>query len=134
MKKFTGIVLILMALTIIPFLSACGRNAYQVTKTTSSYKVDVQINHNPPIAGENEVMVNVKDNSGKVVTDANVAVGYDMPAMPGMPAMSHKADATLEGNSYKATVDLMMAGSWTISVNITRNGKTETAKFTVDAR
>lgn len=134
MKKFTGIILILMVLIIMPFLSACGRNAYQVTKTTSSYKVDVLINHNPPVAGENEVTVNIKDKADKPVTDASVVVGYDMPAMPGMPAMSHKADATLEGKAYKATVDLMMAGSWTISTNITRNGKTETAKFTVDAR
>jgi len=134
MKKFTGIVLILLALIIIPFVTACGRNAYQVTKTTPSYKVDMQINHNPPIAGENEVTVNIKDNAGKAVTDANVVIGYDMPAMPGMPAMSHKADATIEGNSYKATVDLMMSGSWTISVKITRNGKTETAKFSIDAR
>jgi hypothetical protein len=134
MKKFTGAVLILMALIIIPFISACGRNAYQVTKMTESYKVDVQIDHNPPIAGENKVTVKIKDNTGKDVTDANVVVGYDMPAMPGMPAMSHKSDTTLEGDSYKGTIDLMMAGSWTISVNITRNGKTETAKFTIDAR
>jgi len=134
MKKFTIFTTLLIAFIGMIFLSGCGRNAYQVTKLTPNYKVDVQINHNPPIAGENEVTVKIKDNSGKDITDANIVVGYDMPAMPGMPAMSHKADAVLEGNQYKATIDLMMSGSWTISINITRNGKTEVAKFSIDAR
>ena len=134
MKKFTIFTTLLVAFVGVIILSGCGRNAYQVTKLTPSYKVDVQINRNPPIAGENEVTVNIKDNTGKDVTDAKVVVGYDMPAMPGMPAMSHKADAVLEGNKYKATIDLMMSGSWIISVNITRSGKTEVAKFSIDAR
>lgn len=134
MKKFTVFTMFLVAFVGLIFLSGCGRNAYQATKLAGPYTVNLQINHNPPVAGKNEVTVNIKDQADKDVTDAKVVIGYDMPAMPGMPAMSHKADATLQGNSYKATIDLMMAGPWTITVNINHGGHIQKARFSVDAR
>jgi hypothetical protein len=76
----------------------------------------------------------VTDKAGKAVTDAKVLVTASMAAMPGMPAAENNAEAKLEGGKYKAKIDLTMAGSWNMSVRITRGGKTATAKFTVDAR
>jgi len=76
----------------------------------------------------------VKDAGGKAVTDAKVLVEYSMPAMPGMPAMNYKADAQLKGDAYKAAMNLSMSGSWNISIKVTRANKTQTAKFTVDAK
>ena len=55
-----------------------------------------------------------------------------MPAMPGMPAMSYKADATLQGTQYKAMVNLSMAGAWNVAVKITRAEKPTTVTFNVD--
>ena len=134
MKKLTMFTTLLIMFLGMTCLTGCGRSAYQATKLSDPYTVNLQIDHNPPIAGMNNVTVNIKDQANKDVTDAKVVVGYDMPAMPGMPAMSHKADATLQGNSYKAAIDLMMSGSWTVSVNIDRAGKTQSARFSVDAR
>ena len=62
-----------------------------------------------------------------------------MPAMPGMPAMHYKEAAVVSGNTYKAVMNLSMAGSWNIEVKIKKgeksgkDGKTRTVKFNVDA-
>ena len=56
-----------------------------------------------------------------------------MPAMSGMPAMNYKANADLKGDTYKA-VEPSMSGSWNVAVKISRGGKMETAKYTMDVK
>ncbi len=107
---------------------------YEVKKKAGEYNVEVKIDKNPPVVGDNNIEIEIKDASGKYVTDAKVVVEYSMPAMPGMPAMNYKADAELKGNEYKAKMNLSMSGSWNIAVKITKAGKTSTMKFTVDAK
>jgi hypothetical protein len=106
---------------------------YEVKKKAGAYDVTFTIDKNPPVVGDNNVTVVVKDSSGKDVTDAKVLVDYSMPAMSGMPAMHYKADAELKGNEYKTKMVLSMAGSWNIAVKISKGGKTSTVKFSVDA-
>jgi len=107
---------------------------YEVKKKAGQYDVEVKIDKNPPVVGDNNVSIEIKDETGKYVTDAKVKVDYSMPAMPGMPAMNYKADAELKGDEYKAKMNLSMSGSWNIAVKIARAGKTSTMKFTVDAK
>ncbi len=107
---------------------------YTVQKKAGDYTMDITMDKNPPVTGTNGVEVVVTDKAGKAVTDAKVLVTASMPAMPGMPAAENKAEAKLEGGKYKAKIDLTMAGSWNMSVRVTKGGKTATAKFTVDAR
>jgi hypothetical protein len=107
---------------------------YEVTKKAGDLTVDVRIDRNPPVAGPNNVDISIKDPAGKAVTDAKVMVEYSMPAMPGMPAMSYKSDAQLKGSSYKVAMNLSMAGSWNVAIKVNRGGKTETTKFTIDAK
>lgn len=107
---------------------------YEVKKKAGQYDVEVKIDRNPPVVGDNNVSIEIKDASGKYVTDAKVRLDYSMPAMPGMPAMNYKADAKLDGSEYKATMNLSMSGGWNIAVKITKGGKTSTMKFNVDAQ
>ena len=107
---------------------------YEVKKKAGEYDVEARIDKNPPVVGDNNIEIKIKDTSGKHVTDAKVVVEYSMPAMPGMPAMNYKTDTELKGNEYKAKMNLSMSGSWNIAVKITRVGKTSSMKFTVDAR
>jgi hypothetical protein len=107
---------------------------YEVTKKAGDLTVMVRIDKNPPVTGTNNMEITVKDASGKTVTDAKMVVEYSMPAMPGMPAMNYKADAQLKGDAYKAAMNLSMSGSWNVSIKVTRANKTQTAKFTVDAK
>lgn len=106
---------------------------FEVKKKAGEYDVEVKIDKNPPVVGDNNMEIEIKDAAGKYVTDAKVKVDYGMPAMPGMPAMNYKTDAELKGNKYKATMNLSMSGAWNIAVKITKGGKTASAKFSVDA-
>ena len=125
----------LMILTAVLLL--CGvtyAKDYEVKKKAGDYDVEIKIDKNPPAVGKNNMEIEIKDASGKYVTDANVKVEYTMPAMPGMPAMDYKADAKLDGYEYKSTMDLSMSGSWNVVVKITRGDKTSKVKFSVDAQ
>jgi hypothetical protein len=107
---------------------------YTVQKKAGDYSVEIKMDRDPPVVGTNGVEIAIADKAGKAVTDAKVQVIAAMPAMPGMPAMESKGEAALAGGNYKTKIALSMGGSWNMSVRITRGGKTETAKWTVDAR
>jgi hypothetical protein len=110
----------------------CAANT--TTKKAGEYTVEVTIDKNPPVAGKNNVDIVVKDETGKAVTDAKVMVEYSMPAMPGMPPMNYKANAALKSDRYKTVIELSMAGPWNLAVKVSRNGKTDTARLTLDAK
>ncbi len=126
-----------LALVAVILLLAAGiayAKDYEITKKAGEYNVNVKIDKNPPVVGDNNVSIEITDASGHHARDAKVVVDYSMPAMPGMPAMNYKANAELKGDAYKAKMNLSMSGSWNIAVKITRVGKTSTMKFTVDAK
>lgn len=129
MKKIAAVTMALLLIAGIAY----AKN-YEVKKKAGDYDVVAAIDKNPPVAGDNILTIAVKDASGKAVTDAKVRVEYSMPAMPGMPAMNYKADATLTGSEYKTTLNLSMSGAWNVAVKITKGGKTSTMKFNVDAQ
>ncbi|MBI5074519.1 MAG: FixH family protein [Nitrospirae bacterium] len=129
MKKMVFVVL----MVVLAFGVAIAKD-YEVKKKAGDFDVEVRIDKNPPVVGDNNIAIEIKDASGKDVSDVKVIVDYSMPAMPGMPAMNYKTDAELKGKVYKAVMNLSMSGPWNIAVKITKAGKTSTAKFTVDAK
>ncbi len=129
MKKLVMFTLILLLIAGIAYAKD-----YEIKKKAGEYDVEIKIDKNPPVVGDNNIEIEVKDAAGKYVTDAKVKVEYSMPPMPGMPPMNYKTDAEVRGNEYKATMNLSMSGAWNIAVKITRGSKTATVKFNVDAR
>jgi Cu(I)/Ag(I) efflux system membrane fusion protein len=73
--------------------------------------------------GENSLRIQVKDSTGKPVTDAAVSLDYTMD-MPGMMINKAAAKHTTVG-IYEAPVRFTMAGPWGITVSIRRPGQTE---------
>ena len=128
MKKLVYLLITLLLTTGLAFAKD-----YEVTKKADDYTVVVKIDKNPPVVGENNVTIEIKDAAGKNVTEAKVKLDYGMAAMPGMPAMFYKADAELKGTLYKAKMNLSMAGSWNITIQIIQGDKVRKAKFNVDA-
>ncbi len=59
---------------------------FKVKKDEGFYDVEAKIDNNPPVVGNNNISIEIKEKSGKYVTNAKVVVEYSMPAMPGMPA------------------------------------------------
>ncbi len=106
----------------------------EVKQKTGDVNVTVTMDKNPPATGINNLQVDIKDASGKNVTDAKVRVDYSMPAMPGMGAMNYKTDAVLNGQTYAAKLNISMSGPWNIVVRITKGGKTSSVKFNVDVQ
>ncbi|MDP2276752.1 MAG: FixH family protein [Nitrospirota bacterium] len=128
MKKLVVFTLILLLTAGIAYAKD-----YEVKKKAGGYNVIVKVDKNPPVVGDNNITIDIKDAAGKNVTDAKVKVEYSMPAMSGMPAMNYKTDTELKGYEYKAKMNLSMAGSWNVVVKITRGSKTTTVKFNADA-
>lgn len=129
MKRFaTALIILLLAVGLV------YAQDYTIMKKAGDLTVVVKIDKNPPVTGTNKMDIAIKDAAGKNVTDASVAVNYEMPAMPGMGAMNYKTNATLKGNSYLATVNFSMTGAWNVNIKINRGGKTQTVKLNVDIK
>jgi hypothetical protein len=128
MKQFVTVMTILLLSAGLVF----GK-AYDVTRKAGDYSIELSMDKSAA-KGKNDTEVTVKDAGGLYVSDAKVSVNYSMPAMSGMPAMNYNAGAELHGNTYRAVLDIPMPGSWTLTVKVTRSGKTVSARFTVDAR
>lgn len=124
-------------LTMVLLLIAAGAafaSGLELKQKAGEYNVEVRLDKNQAVVGNNSIEIEVKDASGQYVTDAKVKVDYTMPAMPGMPAMNYKTDAAMSGQKYVAKMNLSMSGSWNVAVKITKGGKTSTVKFNVDAQ
>ena len=75
---------------------------------------------------EATVYVSVQDNTGKPVTDAEVKTTLFMPAMPamGMSEMREAATLTWKGAEYVGAIKIPTAGTWTVTVEVSRDGQT----------
>ena len=99
---------------------------FELREKAGIYQVEFKIDN--VRVGANDVKIEVKDKSGKNVTDAKVNVQYSMPEGVELPHMHFKTDMKLEGNEYRGTIKIPMAGSWGTVINIIRGGKTSSTK------
>ncbi len=106
----------------------------ELARKVGGYEVLIRIDRNPPILGNNKIEIEIRDAAGNPVDDAKVLINYYMPPMPRMAPMNYKVEAKRKGEKYEERMKLIMAGPWIIAVKITREGKTTTAKFNIDAR
>ncbi|MGO9613486.1 MAG: FixH family protein [Dissulfurispiraceae bacterium] len=121
-------------MTLILLLAAVSSYAasYEVKKEVGGYIVVMKIDRNPPIAGDNNVSIEVTDAKTLCACQANVAIEYSRPAMPGMPPLHYTAQTEFKRGRHIGKVSLSMAGSWNIAVKITSGDKTWTMNFPVD--
>jgi hypothetical protein len=108
--------------------------SFELQKKSGDYNLDLRLDKNPPIVGDNLMEIVIKDAQGQAVTDAKVAVSYTMPPMQGMAPMSYRADGLLKGETYQAGLKFSMSGSWNVEVKISRAGRTTPVKFNVDVK
>jgi hypothetical protein len=99
-----------------------------------AYGVEIAINRNPPIVGDNRIEISITDGNGRRVSEAQVLVNYYMPPMPRMAPMNYTTPATLKGDAYQAVMHLIMDGPWIIALKITQGGQRSTVKFHINAR
>ena len=112
----------------------CDAGDYRVRKNADGLTFDIAINRNPPVLGDNEIRIEIRDPQGNPVLDAEVLVNYYMPPMPRMPPMNYTIPAPLKGKEYRATMDLIMAGPWNIITRARVQGKWVRVTFPIDVR
>ena len=112
----------------------CEAGDYRVRKIADGLTFDNAINRNPPVLGDNEIRIEIRDPQGNPVLDAEVLVNYYMPPMPRMPPMNYTIPAPLKGKEYRATMDLIMAGPWNIITRARVQGKWVRMAFPIDVR
>jgi len=128
------IIVISAAMALLLTIGLTNAKDFEIIKKSGDYTVQIKIDKNPPVTGENKMDIVIKDAEGKDVTEATVVVDYGMPAMPGMPAMNYKAKADLKGGRYTSTLNFSMSGAWTINIKIAKAGKTQSVKLNVDVK
>ena len=85
----------------------------------------------PPKTGSNTFDVTLKDAAGKPVADADVSLLFYMAAMPAMKMPEMKNTVPLKhvkDGVYSGTGNVMMAGSWDVTVSVKRGGKEVASK------
>ena len=94
-----------------------------VTETRQAGGLTLSLSTVPekPKAGEILLRLNVTDQAGKPVTNAQVVFVYTMP-MPGM-ADSKATARHIKDGLYEGTVTFGMGGTWVVTVNLTVPGR-----------
>jgi len=90
------------------------------------YRLDVQVQPQPPRVGENTLTIHLRNDGGEPVTGASIRAVAEMPAMGTMPAMQAPAEMVeTEPGVYQGTFDPSMEGSWPLSLAIQGPGMPE---------
>ena len=113
---------------------SCEAGDYRVRKNAEGLTFDIAINRNPPVLGDNEIRIEIRDAEGNAVIDAEVLVNYYMPPMPKMAPMNYTIPAQLKGKEYSATMNLIMTGPWNIVIRARVQGKWIRVVFPIDVR
>jgi len=130
MKKFIPLLFFFIL-----WVAAADGKSLEASKRAGDYQVEIIIDRNPPVAiGNNNIEIEIKDKTGRVVTDAQVLINYYMPPMPRMAPMNYKTEAKMKKGKYHAVMKFIMAGPWYIAIIIHHDGKTSTTKINVDAQ
>jgi hypothetical protein len=109
---------------------ACAKE-YQAKKKVGEWEIEIRMDRDPPILGDNNIKIEIRDGGGKRMKDAKVLVNYYMPPMPRMAPMNYRTDATLKGEQFQATMRFIMSGPWYVVVIIQRDKNNSSVKFNV---
>ena len=103
-------------------LGGCSKPKAEMLQA-GNLQVQVGISPDPPAAGENHLLLSIRDAQGTPVDEAIIDLVYDMPAMGSMPEMKGGAQAHAKGGGkYEVTYPLAMLGDWTLTVRIQAPG------------
>lgn len=121
-------------LVVLLLWGAADARGLKVDRRVKDYQVVAIIDRYPLVLGDNRITIEIRDGSGKNITDAEVLVNYYMPPMPRMVPMNYRAEARRKGAKYESQMDIIMAGPWYIKIIIKHAGRIATVKLNVDAQ
>lgn len=87
---------------------------------------------NPPRQEGNILWIGIADAAGEPVDDAEVAVGYLMPAMGAMAEMRGQGEVSAAGEGrYRVDLDFPMGGTWALTIAVTTGPASATAEYSL---
>jgi hypothetical protein len=107
---------------------------YEVTKKLGDYYVQVKVDRNPPVVGENNMMIWMKDADGNNVKGATISVDYRRATILWMSTKKYNAYAQPHENNYHAILEFPTQGSWDVTINIRYKGKRVSTSFRIDVK
>ena len=109
-----------------------GESGDAVSTQVGDVKLQLALQPDPPKQAGNALLIDAHDVNGKPLDDAEVRVTYSMPAMGAMPEMKGKADIEEKGKGhYRATFDLPMAGTYTLTTEVIAPNAKATARHSL---
>jgi Cu(I)/Ag(I) efflux system membrane fusion protein len=110
---------------------ACsGSPGEPVEAQAGPYALTAHLNPDPPKESGGTLHLQVRNAQGDPVTDADVTVGYFMPAMGAMAEMRGNLDVEASGDGmYVAALGLPMDGNWRIDVAVAGTAGRGTAAY-----
>ena len=120
LQRYSRYTLVVVALAAAAFAAACGGAAGEAVEAQAGpFALTARLDPDPPQQSGGTLRLEVRDSAGAPVNDADVSVGYFMPAMGTMAEMRGSLDVESESASvYVATLDFPMTGSWRIDVAV----------------
>ena len=114
MKRIMSAVIALMLVA-----GAAYAEQFNAVKKAGDMTVKVVFENTPLKVGNNTGSIELLDEKGSAITNAEVSVYYFMPAMP---AMNYEVKASHSGNRYSAVVKPTMPGTWDAEVRVKTTG------------
>jgi len=125
MKEFA-----LSAVAVLLIAGIAYAKGYEVKQEAGEFEVEIKIDK--PSIGINDITIEVKDRSGKYVTDAKVKAEYSMARGIDVPPMTDRSEAMPDGSRYRTRLTFPMAGAGEIIVHVTRGSEGGAARFNID--
>jgi Cu(I)/Ag(I) efflux system membrane fusion protein len=115
---------LVLAAAALLLLEACAKKKETFsTLHAGDMLVQLQLDPDPPRAGDNGLRVELMDAQGKAIDGAQLGFVYDMAAMGSMPEMKGGGDVkAMSGGKYQITYPLPMLGDWTVTLGIDAPG------------
>ena len=128
-------IIVAVALLLV-FLAASLSEArdFRVRKRVGNFIVDATLDKNPPVLGNCDIRIEIRDGQGAAVPGPRVLVNYYMPPMPGMVPMNYTIQATPRGSSHVASMNFIMTGPWNIVIRVESGGSPWRVTFPIDVR
>jgi len=127
MKK---ILIAVIALVLVA--GAAYAEQFNTVKKAGDMTVKVVIENDPLKVGNNTAAIELLDEKGGAVTDADVSVYFFMPSMP---AMNYEVAASSSGDGYAAVIKPTMPGAWEAKINVKlAGGDARTATISFEAK
>jgi Cu(I)/Ag(I) efflux system membrane fusion protein len=99
-------------------LAACASRKTEAVRA-GDFQVRLQLDPDPPRAGDNALEVMVEDAQGRPVDGAQLSLTGSMPAMGAMPEMKSGGEVkALGGGKYRVDYPLAMPGDWSVVLGI----------------